>query len=152
MRESRHGTNNGLTEWNMPYPTTGSERVHLLLIDDCVSERDLYECVLETEFSILTATRGADGLVLADRAHPDAIVLDVLMPGMDGWETCTQIKSNPATADIPVILLTGADDHDVSQHALAVGASAVLRKPCSADRLRDAILAAVNGPTGRASH
>jgi CheY-like chemotaxis protein len=151
MREAQPSMNSGRREWNMPHPTTARQRVHLLLIDDCVSERDLYECVLETEFSILTATRGADGLLLADRARPDAIVLDVLMPGMDGWETCTQIKGNPSTADIPVILLTAVDDHDVLQHAIAVGASAVLHKPCSGDRLRDAILAAVNDLTGRAS-
>jgi CheY-like chemotaxis protein len=119
------------------------DRVNLLLIDDCVAERDLYECALAPEFSILTATRGADGLALADRARPDAIVLDVLMPDMDGWETCTNIKGNPATADIPVILLTALDDGDLSQRAIAVGASAVLHKPCSADRVRAAVLIAV---------
>src|SRR6266851_5152159 len=99
----------------MRYATSARRRVKLLLIDDCVAERDLYECVLETEFNILTATRGADGLALADRARPDTIVLDVMMPGMDGWETCTHIKSNPITANIPVILLTGVDDRDLSQ-------------------------------------
>ncbi len=136
----------------MRLATSARQRVNLLLIDDCVAERDLYECVLQPEFSILTATRGADGLALAHRAQPDAIVLDVLMPGMDGWETCRQIKCNPVTTDIPVILLTAADDRDLSQHATAVGASAVLHKPCPADRLREAILAAVNGPTGRVRH
>lgn len=128
--------------------STGSRgRRSLLLVDDCAPERNLYEMALGGEFSVLTADRGADGLALAARARPDAIVLDVLMPGMDGWETCTRIKSDPATADIPVILLTGADDRDLSQHAMAVGASALLRKPCPTDRLRERILAVLGAAT-----
>jgi CheY-like chemotaxis protein len=124
----------------------------LLLVDDCVAERDLYEITLKPGFNILTAGRGLDGLTLAIARKPDVIVLDVKMPGLDGWETCTRIKSHPATADIPVILLTGADDVDLSQHAVAVGASAVLSKPCPADRLKAQILTALGGQNrGRAS-
>ena len=115
----------------------------LLLIDDCVAQRDLYEMALAPEFQILTATRGEDGLDLAVVRHPDAIVLDVMMPGLDGWDTCTSIKSHAATADIPVVLLTGAGDVDLSSHATAVGAVALLKKPCPADRLRDVVLMAI---------
>jgi putative two-component system response regulator len=57
------------------------------------------------------------------------------MPEMDGWETCTKLKSDPATESIPVILLTGVTDIDLTDHALAVGACGVLTKPCSPDRL-----------------
>jgi CheY-like chemotaxis protein len=125
-----------------PAPRSSISRcLRLLLVDDCAAERDLYETALETEFSIVTASRGDEGVTVAKRVHPDAIILDVLMPGIDGWETCTRIKGHPDTKDIPVILLTGADDRDLSQHAKAVGASAVLRKPCPADRLRDEIRA-----------
>jgi two-component system cell cycle response regulator len=116
----------------------------LLLVDDCVAERDLYQMVLEPEFTILTASRGDEGVAVATRAHPDVIILDVTMPGLTGWEACTRIKSDPGTEHIPVILLTGADDHDLSQHARAVGASALLRKPCPADQLRGAIRAATD--------
>jgi CheY-like chemotaxis protein len=115
----------------------------LLLIDDCVAQRDLYEIALGAEFTILTATRGEDGVALATANHPDAIVLDVVMPGLDGWATCARIKSQNDTADIPVVLLTGVDDVDLSAHAAAVGASAVLKKPCPADRLKDAVLMAM---------
>jgi two-component system, cell cycle response regulator len=116
-----------------------SDRRRLLLVDDCVPQRELYELALEHEFDILTASRGAEGIDVALRARPDAILLDVLMPGMDGWETCTRIRCDAEIADIPVILLTAADDRDLSQHAVAVGASALLRKPCSVDQLRDTI-------------
>ena len=115
----------------------------VLLIDDCVDQRDLYELALEDDFTILTAARGREGLAVARRAKPDVIVLDVMMPGMDGWETCTRIKSEPETAHIPVVLLTGATDVDLRDHAIAVGAFEVLKKPCSVDRLRDVVSAAM---------
>jgi CheY-like chemotaxis protein len=121
------------------------ERVQLLLVDDCVAERDFYEHTLAPDFEVITASRGDQGLAMARRERPQAIVLDVKMPGMDGWETCTQIKCDAVTADIPVILLTGADDRDLTQHANAVGASALLQKPCPADRLREAIVSVLDG-------
>ena len=118
-------------------------RPTVLLVDDCVAERELYELTLEPEFKILTASRGREGLTVAINEQPDVVLLDVKMPGIDGWETCTYIKSHPRTADIPVVLLTGADDVDLTQHAVAVGATAVLRKPCPAEKLRQTILQAL---------
>lgn len=126
----------------------GTDRRRLLLVDDSAPQRELYEMMLERDFEVLTASRGAEGLELAVRARPDAILLDVLMPEMDGWETCTRIRCDAATADIPVILLTAADDRDLSQHAVAVGASALLRKPCSVDVLRRTIDDLLRDPRG----
>ena len=120
-------------------------RPRLLLVDDTVAQRDLYEMALGDEFTVFTASRGAEGIAVASHALPDVIVLDVMMPGMDGWETCTRLKCADVTADIPVILLTAIDDLDLTQHATAVGASAVLRKPCSPEALRSSILSALNG-------
>jgi CheY-like chemotaxis protein len=110
-------------------------RPTVLLIDDCEPHRSMYEVTLEAEFDVVTAARGREGLRLAATNHPDAILLDVLMPEMDGWETCTRLKSDPATESIPVILLTGTTDIDLTDHAMAVGACDVLTKPCSPDRL-----------------
>jgi CheY-like chemotaxis protein len=121
------------------------DRVQLLLVDDCVAERDLYALTLTPEFKVITASRGDEGFEMARHERPQAIVLDVMMPGMDGWETCTRIKCDAITADIPVILLTGADDRDLTQHANAVGASALLQKPCPAERLRDVIVSVLDG-------
>ena len=128
----------------MNYKPDMGERVQLLLVDDCVAERDLYEMTLTPEFKVITASRGDQGLAIARSERPQAIVLDVMMPGMDGWETCTRIKCDAVTADIPVILLTGADDRDLTQHANAVGASALLQKPCPADRLRKTIVSVLD--------
>jgi CheY-like chemotaxis protein len=129
----------------MPWTAELPNRPKLLLVDDCVAERDLYEMVLAREFNILTANRGSDGVHMALSERPDVVVLDVNMPGLDGWTTCTFIKSHPDTADIPVVLLTGADDIDLTQHAVAVGASALLTKPCAADKLRNTIRQALEG-------
>jgi CheY-like chemotaxis protein len=120
-----------------------SDLLKLLLVDDYVPERDLYEIALEQHFQILTASNGPEGIAMAIAERPHVIVLDVLMPGMDGWETCTKIKSHPVTADIPVILLTGSDERSLSRHAVAVGAAAILTKPCPADRLVERIRALV---------
>lgn len=128
----------------MPGSERASKRPNLLLIDDTIAERDLYEIVLAREFQVVTAARGLDGIALAIQHRPDVVVLDVMMPGLDGWETCNRIKSDPVTADIPVVLLTGADDRDLTQHATAVGASAILRKPCPAEILRETIFAALS--------
>jgi CheY-like chemotaxis protein len=117
----------------------------LLLVDDTIAERDLYELALAPAFEVLTASRGLDGLQLAIAKQPDVIVLDVKMPGIDGWETCTRIKSHPATTDIPVILLTACDDRDLSLHAVAVGADAILSKPCPIDRLLEQVRSALAG-------
>jgi len=121
-----------------------SELPRLLLVDDYAPERDLYEIALEPHFHVLTASNGPEGVATAIAERPQVIVLDVLMPGMDGWETCTRIKSHPVTADIPVILLTGSDEHNLSRHAIAVGAAAILTKPCPGDRLVDRIRAVLS--------
>ena len=121
----------------------------VLLIDDSSADRQYYEMALEHEFHIVTAGRGWEGATLAQRMRPDAIVLDVMMPAMDGWETCTWIKADSITCEIPVILLTGADDRDLSQHATAVGATALLRKPCSLQELRETILQAMTNRGSR---
>jgi len=106
----------------------------------------MYEMTLEAEFDVVTAARGRDGLRLAATNRPDAILLDVLMPEMDGWETCTRLKSDPATESIPVILLTGTTDIDLTDHAMAVGACDVLIKPCSPGRLLGTIQKVLGRP------
>lgn len=115
------------------------QRPLVLLIDDCVEQRELYELVLESDLDVIGAGRGAEGVALAVRRHPDAIVLDVDMPEMDGVAVCRLLKSDPATSAIPVLMLTGVEDPGVSAEALAAGAVAILKKPCSPDMLRQAI-------------
>jgi CheY-like chemotaxis protein len=83
-------------------------------------------------------------VALASAEAVDAIVLDVMMPGMDGWQTCEQLKANPGTSTIPVIMLTSLDGLDVPETAARVGAASVLIKPCPVERLAFAIKAALH--------
>jgi CheY-like chemotaxis protein len=122
-------------------------RPTLLLVDDSGVQRDLYEVALDSEFRVMTATGGADAVAMARSMRPDVVVLDVRMPLMDGWETCSRLKGYPGTAGIPVILLTAADEPDLPRHATAVGAAALVRKPCSPRALRDTIFAALEAST-----
>jgi len=109
----------------------------------------MYRWAPDADHSKHVIPRGGDeGVALAAEHHLDIIVLDVVMPEIDGWEACLRIKSDAATADIPVLLLTGADDPDFARHAKAVWASALLHKPCPGCCLRAAILAAA-GEFGR---
>ena len=79
----------------------------VLAIDDSPESLDLVRGALSPGFHVKAATDGQRGLQLARRHHPDLIVLDVLMPDMDGHEVCRRLRADPATCDIPVIFVTG---------------------------------------------
>ncbi len=105
----------------------GAEAKLLLLVDDDDDIRDVAAAALElvNGFRIVTATNGLDALRQAKEHRPDGIVLDVMMPGMDGLETVRRLRADPATADIPVILLTARVDGEKPTDAVA----GVIRKP-----------------------
>jgi DNA-binding response OmpR family regulator len=124
-------------------PPRDGDRPRVLLVDDSAEQNDLYALMLEPTATVITASSGEDALAIASADPPDAIVLDILMPGMDGWEVCSRLKTNPVTAAIPVIMLTALEDAGLIAHARRVGAGAVLMKPCPAERLALAIAAAV---------
>jgi CheY-like chemotaxis protein len=105
----------------------------VLVIDDEPAVRDLMQRFLTKEgFRVVTAPGGEDGLKLARELKPDAITLDVMMPGMDGWAVLTALKADPAVADIPVIMLTIVDDRNLGY---TLGAADYLTKPIDRDRL-----------------
>jgi CheY-like chemotaxis protein len=110
----------------------GGPRV--LVVDDDATARDLLRRTLAREgFAVTTAASGEEGLRLARELHPDAITLDVMMPGLDGWAVLREIKADPEIADIPVIVVTLLEDGSLA-HAL--GAAGFLSKPVARDRLR----------------
>lgn len=88
------------------------------------------------ECEVLTALSGEQGIVMAVEYQPDTVLLDIHMPGMDGFETCTQLKSNPETAHIPIIMLTAIRTDSKSRvKALELGADAFLTKPIDESEL-----------------
>ena len=105
----------------------------VLVIDDDAAVRDLLQRSLSREgFRVLPAAGGEEGLRLARAARPDAITLDVLMPGMDGWAVLAALKADPALADVPVVMLTIADDKALG---FSLGAVEYLTKPVDRARL-----------------
>jgi signal transduction histidine kinase/CheY-like chemotaxis protein len=108
-------------------------RSDILVIDDEPAARDLVQRVLTKEgYRVATASSGSEGLALALQLQPDAITLDVMMDGMDGWAVLSALKAEPLTADIPVVMLTVVDEKNLG---FALGASDYLIKPIEWDRL-----------------
>ena len=104
----------------------------VLVVDDVPANVKLLEARLSAEyFDVLTATNGNEALAICDRAECDIVLLDVMMPDMDGFEVCRRIKSNPATHHIPVVMVTALDQPSDRVAGLQAGADDFLTKPVS---------------------
>jgi signal transduction histidine kinase/DNA-binding response OmpR family regulator len=102
----------------------------VLIVDDERHNRELLEIMLKPEgFVLLSAANGEEALALIARQPPDLILLDVMMPGMSGYDVASKIKSDPATKNIPVIMLTALDDRNARMLGLNAGAEDFLTKP-----------------------
>jgi signal transduction histidine kinase/CheY-like chemotaxis protein len=114
-------------------PTAAAATATVLVIDDDPDVGDLMQRFLARDgFRVIAATTGEDGLRLARETRPDAITLDVLMPGMDGWAVLAALKGDGATSEIPVVMLTMIDDRNLGY---ALGAADYLTKPIDRARL-----------------
>ncbi|MCA3283171.1 MAG: PleD family two-component system response regulator [Roseomonas sp.] len=102
----------------------------VLVVDDSLPNRKLLEARLQDEyFEVLGAASAAEAITLAQRWSPDIILLDVLMPVMDGFEACRRLKAQPATAHIPVVMVTSLNDQSERVCGLDAGADDFLVKP-----------------------
>jgi serine phosphatase RsbU (regulator of sigma subunit) len=108
------------------------EKKTVLLVDDAPANIQVVNSILKDLYKIRIATNGAKALELVKAAPPpDLILLDVLMPGMDGYEVCTRLKADPETKDIPVIFLTGQTETQDETRGFEVGAVDYIHKPFS---------------------
>jgi len=104
----------------------------VLIVDDTPTNVGVISGVLKGAYRTKVATNGEKALVLATAAEkPDLILLDVMMPGMDGYEVCRRLKANPVTRDIPVIFLTAKTDALDEENGFEVGAVDYIHKPFS---------------------
>ena len=118
-----------------PRPAS-SARPCVLLVDDTPSNIDILVGLLKVDFDLKVAGRGAKALeIIASGTRVDLVLLDVMMPEMDGYEVCRRIRANPASADLPVIFLTAKSEVDDVVHGLDLGAQDYLAKPFRAPEL-----------------
>ncbi|OHC33124.1 MAG: hypothetical protein A2Y50_08050 [Pseudomonadales bacterium RIFCSPLOWO2_12_59_9] len=107
-----------------------SSLASILIVDDDARERKLLETLLHAEdYSTLSVASGEDALSAIAQWAPDLILLDIMMPGMDGYQVANRLKANPATAHIPIIMLTAKIDHSARLEGLQSGAEEFLTKP-----------------------
>ena len=108
----------------------------ILFVDDTPTNLDLVKAILEAEgFHALTASDGPSARNLIRARQPDLILLDVMMPGEFGFETCARLKSDPVTADIPIIFLSALDDVKSKVTGLKIGAVDYVAKPLYGEEL-----------------
>lgn len=109
----------------------------VLIVDDSPETLGFLTDALEQSgFSVLIATSGKAAINVVDRITPDIILMDAVMPGMDGFDTCRSLKANPGIAQVPVIFMTGLTETEHIVRALESGGVDYLSKPINIDELR----------------
>jgi twitching motility two-component system response regulator PilH len=119
----------------------------VLIIEDDPDQRRLLERMLTgSGWRVATAPDGETGIAAARSQGPDAIVLDVMMPRLNGYQACRQLKADPATAAIPIVMCTTKDQPADEFWAAEVGADAYLAKPVDVGRLIQTLERITEGP------
>jgi CheY-like chemotaxis protein len=107
----------------------------VLIVEDVEYNRDLLVQLLEEEYEVVTAGDGGAGIEAVTRERPDVILMDLSLPGIDGWEATRRLKARPETAAIPVIALTAHAMQGDEERARACGCDDYLTKPIDEDQL-----------------
>jgi len=116
------------------------KHTQILIIDDEPEITEIVDVFLSNAgYKVIAKNTSIDGIKAAQKLIPDVILLDIMMPGMDGYEVCNSLKNDPKTADIPVIFLTGKDSRDDSGRSFQVGGDLFVKKPFSCERLLDIV-------------
>jgi CheY-like chemotaxis protein len=119
----------------MPTPPGRTQRT-VLIIDDQPFFISMHEKLLNRQgYRVVSATSGAEGLNQAKLHKPDAIILDIMMPGMDGFAVCERLKQDETLKQIPVIILTATQDPKLNEKAFKVGAEITALKSMAGERL-----------------
>ena len=113
-----------------PSPDIADRPARILIVDDQRQNRQLLEILLSQEgFVLLTAVRGDEALAIVAQQPPDLILLDVMMPGMDGYQVAAKIKRDLATKHIPIIMVTALHDSNAKMLGLRAGVDDFLSRP-----------------------
>lgn len=108
----------------------------VMIVDDEYALRELLGQMLELAgYAVIEAVHGGDALMKLEETLPDAMILDVMMPQMDGITLCKHLRADAETADLPIIMLSGKTQKSAIEEGLAAGANCYLCKPVSFDEL-----------------
>lgn len=114
--------------------------IKVMVIDDSKTIRRSAESLLQKAgYEVLTADNGFEALPIISSQHPDIIFIDIMMPRLDGYQTCALVKNNPKYRDIPIVMLSSKDGLFDRAKGRVVGAEQYLTKPFTRDDLLDAI-------------
>ena len=127
-----------------------STKKTLIIADDEPTIRLLVSSILGKSYNMLTAADGQEVLDTVSQNKPDLILMDIMMPTMDGYSACASLKKDPRTADIPVVMLTGVGHELNKVLAEQMGADGYITKPFTSEELKDTVkkhlFAAKTGP------
>src|SRR5512135_3695956 len=107
----------------------------LVIEDDDIVARTIERCLRGGEFRVRLASSGVEGLRAARREVPDLVILDVIMPGMDGYAVCREMRADPQLGDVPILFLTAKTKDEDKIAGFTVGADDYLGKPFNVDEL-----------------
>jgi DNA-binding response OmpR family regulator len=113
----------------------------LIIEDDDIVARTIVRCLRDEEYRVNVANSGVAGLQAAHRKVPDLVILDVIMPGMDGFTVCKEMRDDPILKDVPILFLTAKIKPEDAIIGLSLGADDYLRKPFNVDELRLRVIA-----------
>jgi len=112
----------------------------VLVVDDEIDTLNLLRIILEISgFEAVTTLNSTDAITLAEMEHPDCVLLDIMMPNLDGFTLCKMMRLNPATADLPIVFVTAYSALDLEDRRREAGADLVLPKPVGMDVLLETI-------------
>ncbi|RVU45957.1 diguanylate cyclase domain-containing protein [Rubrivivax rivuli] len=129
MNSAEPGVASLLSQSAVQTAAAADERPRLLVVDDQRANIQALFQVFQADYKVSMATSGEQALALCRSQPPDLVLLDVVMPGMDGFEVCRQLKADDATKDIPVIFVTGHNDEEAETRGLDVGGADFISKP-----------------------
>ena len=112
------------------------EKKVILVVDDAPAIIDLLAGLLKDKYKVKAAINGKTALKIAQSAKPpDLILLDIVMPEMDGLEVCKELKKNAETTNIPIVFLSGEADEEACERGMEIGGAAYLKKPVEPESL-----------------
>ena len=111
--------------------SSSETRQKICIVDDDAMQATLIGMMLSQDYQVIQAASGTEGLDLIQREKPDLVLLDIMMPDIDGLDVCEQLKSNPETSGIPIVFLTGLEDATDQEKGFELGADDYITKPVS---------------------